>query len=89
MLATSELVANAVRHARGPLGLEIRRTAQGWVVAVTDGASTEPRPSAVDELAENGRGLLIVTRTTDRHGWAPSSRGKGKVVWVELWEDSA
>src|SRR6185312_6190940 len=32
LLATSELVANAVRHARMPLDLEVRRTADGWVV---------------------------------------------------------
>ena len=84
LLATSELVANAIRHARMPLDLEVRRTAAGWVVAVTDGDATAPRPREVDHLAENGRGLLIVDRSSDRAGWAPA--GKGKTVWVELWE---
>jgi anti-sigma regulatory factor (Ser/Thr protein kinase) len=86
LLATSELVANAVRHAQGPLGLEVRRTAQGWLVAVTDASAVEPRTADADPLAENGRGLLIVERTSDRSGWAPTAEGPGKVVWVELWD---
>jgi anti-sigma regulatory factor (Ser/Thr protein kinase) len=86
LLATSELVANAIRHARRPLDLEVRRTADGWLVAVTDGDANAPRPREVDHLAENGRGLLIVHRSSDRAGWAPA--GKGKTVWVELWEPS-
>jgi anti-sigma regulatory factor (Ser/Thr protein kinase) len=84
LLATSELVANAIRHARMPLDLEVRRTDAGWLVAVTDGDATAPQPRQVDHLAENGRGLLIVNRSSDRAGWAPA--GNGKTVWVELWE---
>jgi anti-sigma regulatory factor (Ser/Thr protein kinase) len=84
ILATSELVANAVRHARQPLALEVRRTPSGWVVAVTDGDQSGPQPRKPDTLSENGRGLLIVDRSTERSGWAPTSRGK--VVWFELWD---
>ncbi len=82
ILATSELVANAVRHARQPLALEVRRTSSGWVVAVTDGDHSGPQPRTPDTLAENGRGLLIVDRSTERSGWAPTAHGK--VVWFEL-----
>lgn len=84
VLATSELVANAVRHARQPLALEVRRTADGWVVAVTDGEQSGPQVRTPDPLAENGRGLLIIDRSTERSGWAPTT--KGKVVWFELWD---
>jgi anti-sigma regulatory factor (Ser/Thr protein kinase) len=84
LLATSELVANAIRHARTPLDLEIRRTVDGWLVAVTDGEAAAPQPRKVDHMAESGRGLLIVHRSSDRNGWVPTSQGK--VVWVELWE---
>jgi anti-sigma regulatory factor (Ser/Thr protein kinase) len=84
LLATSELVANAIRHARTPLDLEIRRTVDGWLVAVTDGEASAPRPRKVDHMAESGRGLLIVHRSSDRNGWVPTSQGK--VVWAELWE---
>jgi anti-sigma regulatory factor (Ser/Thr protein kinase) len=84
VLATSELVANAVRHARQPLALEVRRTAAGWVVAVTDGDQSGPQVRTPDPLSENGRGLLIIDRSTERSGWAPTT--KGKVVWFELWD---
>jgi anti-sigma regulatory factor (Ser/Thr protein kinase) len=84
ILATSELVANAVRHARQPLALEVRRTSAGWVIAVTDGDETEPQPRQPDPMSENGRGLLIIDRSTERSGWAPTT--KGKVVWFELWD---
>ncbi len=84
VLATSELVANAVRHARQPLALEVRRTAAGWVVAVTDGDQSGPQARTPDPLSENGRGLLIIDRSTERSGWAPTT--KGKVVWFELWD---
>jgi anti-sigma regulatory factor (Ser/Thr protein kinase) len=84
LLATSELVANAVRHARMPLDLEVRRTVAGWVVAVTDGDRKAPAPRDVDHYSESGRGLLIVRRSSDRSGWAPA--GDGKTVWVELYE---
>jgi len=87
LLATSELVANAVRHARMPLDLEVRRTTDGWVVAVTDGDRTAPAARDVDHMSENGRGLLIVRRSSDRAGWAPA--GEGKTVWVELYERPA
>lgn len=84
LLATSELVANAIRHARKPLDLEVRRTTDGWLVAVTDGDRAAPRPRQAGPMAESGRGLLIVHRSSDRNGWEPTSQGK--VVWVELWE---
>ena len=70
-----------------PLDLEVRRTDAGWVVAVTDGDRNAPTAREVDHLAENGRGLLIVRRSSDRSGWAPA--GEGKTVWVELYDIGA
>lgn len=86
VVATSELVANVVRHTRTAMDLEIRRTPDGWLVAVSDEEPAEPRLQTVDLLSESGRGLLIVRRSTDRSGWTPTSRGK--VVWFELWDQS-
>jgi anti-sigma regulatory factor (Ser/Thr protein kinase) len=85
VLATSELVANAIRHARTPLDLEIRRPSEGWLVLVTDGDGAAPRPRDAGPMSESGRGLLIVSRSSDRAGWVPT--GKGKVVWFELWDE--
>lgn len=84
VLAASELVANAVRHGSPPLDLEIRRVQPGWVLAVFDGDVHEPVHRAVEQMAESGRGLLIVDRAGERHGWEPSA--DGKVVWVEIRE---
>jgi anti-sigma regulatory factor (Ser/Thr protein kinase) len=87
VLATSELVANAVRHGRPPLDLEISRSGSGWVVAVYDGEPAAPLRRTVGQMSESGRGLLIVDRSTERSGWAP--HGDGKVVWVEVLERDA
>uniref|UniRef100_UPI0040401299 ATP-binding protein n=1 Tax=Streptomyces sp. TG1A-60 TaxID=3129111 RepID=UPI0040401299 len=35
------------------------------------------------ELAEGGRGLLIVEAVTDRWGVDPHPDGRGKTVWLE------
>jgi hypothetical protein len=37
----------------------------------------------VDELAEDGRGVLIVDAVTDRWGWDPLPDRPGKTVWFE------
>jgi hypothetical protein len=37
----------------------------------------------VDELAEGGRGVLIVEAVTDRWGWDPLPDRPGKTVWFE------
>jgi anti-sigma regulatory factor (Ser/Thr protein kinase) len=87
VLAASELVANAVRHGRPPLDLEVRRIAAGWLVEVFDGEPAAPRRRTVEQMSESGRGLLIVDRSTERSGWAP--HGDGKVVWVEVRERDA
>ncbi|MGW2053676.1 ATP-binding protein [Streptomyces sp. NPDC001840] len=58
-------------------------------VEVTDRAPGVPyveQPSSgeepVDELAEGGRGLLLVEAVTDRWGVTPQKSG-GKTVWFE------
>jgi anti-sigma regulatory factor (Ser/Thr protein kinase) len=84
VLAASELVANAVRHGRPPLDLDVRRVGAGWLVEVFDGEPAAPLARTVGQLAESGRGLLIVDRSTERSGWAP--HGDGKVVWIEVRE---
>ncbi|MFG2887276.1 ATP-binding protein [Streptomyces sp. NPDC048297] len=90
-LLATELVANAVRHTKGPAALRVRRTGEGviWIGAWdTDPAPPEPpRPlDHVAELEEEGRGLALVRACAEVWGWQPSARfGKrGKFVWCEL-----
>ncbi|MBT2395297.1 ATP-binding protein [Streptomyces sp. ISL-100] len=83
-LALTELVANVVRHVPGRhCNLLILRRPGGLRVEVTDGC---PRPAHTrggggDELAEGGRGLLLVDAVTDRWGTVPLPGGK--TVWFE------
>jgi anti-sigma regulatory factor (Ser/Thr protein kinase) len=82
-LALTELVANVVRHVPGRrCTLLILRRPDGLRVEVTDGY---PRPARTacggDELAEGGRGLLLVEAVTDRWGTVPLPGGK--TVWFE------
>lgn len=81
-LVTSELVGNSLRHARGHIALALHAVGDGWVVEVHDASSAPPVVRAVDQLAENGRGMIIVQRVSEQLGWARTSTGK--VVWAHL-----
>jgi anti-sigma regulatory factor (Ser/Thr protein kinase) len=58
-----ELVGNVVRHAPGPIEVDLRATGEGYLLAVRDrGAGFAPPPPLLpDELAESGRGLFLVS----------------------------
>jgi anti-sigma regulatory factor (Ser/Thr protein kinase) len=85
-LALTELVANVVRHVpdrRAAMQILMLREPDGVRVEVTDGSARPPLSTAVDELAEGGRGLVIVDGVTDRWGWHPLAERPGKTVWFE------
>ena len=82
-LATSELVANAVRHAGTDLVLTVAM--DGVVtIAIHDGHPELRRPVVADAgyLAENGRGLHIVAAIAQ--DWGITTAANGKVVWFSL-----
>ncbi|MFF4401072.1 ATP-binding protein [Streptomyces sp. NPDC001480] len=85
-LLVSELVANALRHADGPLSLTLE-----WVsdvrCLVSDGSSAPPRPRDPDLEDETGRGLALVDTLATRWGWTYGPVGKS--VWFELSVDLA
>ncbi|MFH8493939.1 ATP-binding protein [Streptomyces coeruleorubidus] len=85
-LALTELVANVVRHTpdrRAAVLMTRRPDGRGVRVEVTDTCPRPPLSTAVDELAEDGRGVLIVDTVTDRWGWTPLPGRPGKTVWFE------
>ncbi|MFK0223399.1 ATP-binding protein [Streptomyces vinaceus] len=88
-LALSELVTNAVRHARAPRGREIGVKAQ-WDgaslrVEVADaGPWAELEPLAHCPDGEDGRGLAVVAAVAARWGVEPRPHGIGKTVWAEF-----
>lgn len=82
VLLVSEVVTNAVLHARTPFRLELSASASALRTEVYDGSPAEPRLRPADGAATTGRGLLLLEAMASRWGWQPA--GPGKMVWFEL-----
>ncbi|CAL9449326.1 ATP-binding protein [Streptomyces cellulosae] len=89
-LLATELVANAVRHTKGPAALRVRWSPPGTLrIGAWDADPSPPQPpqplAAVLE-AEDGRGLGLVRACADVWGWQPLVRdgSRGKFVWCEV-----
>lgn len=86
-LGTSELVTNAIIHARPPITVRVRGTASHPRVEVSDGSTVPPdQPAPVPEelddlLTTYGRGLSIVARCSV--AWGTTVEEGGKIVWFE------
>jgi sigma-B regulation protein RsbU (phosphoserine phosphatase) len=91
LLLTTELSTNAVVHAGTELDMEVTADAGGLTVTVTDFApgpveqlAVGPKNEKLDigEVAERGRGLLLVDHFASR--WGTVHEGNGKGVWFRL-----
>jgi anti-sigma regulatory factor (Ser/Thr protein kinase) len=89
-LVVSELVTNALHHAppihavpdpEGPIRLSLIRRGDEIICAVRDCGSDVPFRKNPQDVAETGRGLLLVESFSRAWGWTPL-RGSGKVVWA-------
>jgi anti-sigma regulatory factor (Ser/Thr protein kinase) len=85
-LGISELVANAILHARPPVKVRLRGTRDHPRVEVFDGslAAPAPYPPMTDDdelLSTIGRGLGIVAMCSD--AWGAVIQPEGKFVWFE------
>lgn len=82
-LVLSELVGNAVRHARGEtLQVRLRREQDVLRIAVLDDSRDGPVPRVASFEDESGRGMLIIEALSRRWGWEP--RATGKIVWADV-----
>jgi anti-sigma regulatory factor (Ser/Thr protein kinase) len=81
-LILSELVTNAVVHARSPLEVSIRHHDGKLRLSVHDQSPARPRLGKADCEPGTGRGLRLIAELAADWGIAPS--GPGKVVWAEL-----
>jgi anti-sigma regulatory factor (Ser/Thr protein kinase) len=84
VLLVSELVTNAVRHARdtGAIGLELASVGTGLRMEVQDGdPHWRLKPSSPDD-DESGFGFVLVDSLAGR--WGIRRVSAGKAVWVEL-----
>jgi serine phosphatase RsbU (regulator of sigma subunit)/anti-sigma regulatory factor (Ser/Thr protein kinase) len=79
-MIASELVANVVRHAKGPVRLRLLRS-QNLVCEVSDGSLTTPRIRRTSWTDEGGRGLQLIAALCDR--WGTRQMTTGKVIWTE------
>ncbi|WP_275559175.1 SpoIIE family protein phosphatase [Streptomyces sp. 5-6(2022)] len=79
-LLVSELVANAIRHGKGPIGLRLLR-GEGLICEVTDCSLTTPRIRHAAETDEGGRGLQLVSALSQR--WGTRYTPTGKCIWTE------
>jgi two-component sensor histidine kinase len=91
VLVLSELLTNAVRHAREPRGRHIEtrfeRREGGVRIEVHDANDGKPQLRETSGDEESGRGLVLVDRLTGGH-WGVSPRdGVGKMVWAECSDD--
>ncbi|MFI1410698.1 ATP-binding protein [Streptomyces sp. NPDC020707] len=88
-LLATELISNAVCHAKGPAALRLRWRDGVLRIGAWDGDPDPPRPTAAfADVAESesGRGLALVQACADVWGWYPLPRNGsgGKYVWCDL-----
>ena len=97
-MLVSEVVTNAVLHARTPFTVTVTRSADAVRVSVNDGSPAVPQQRMYGPDATTGRGMRLVASLSLRWGVEPDDAG-GKEVWfevstagdagqmVEAWED--
>jgi anti-sigma regulatory factor (Ser/Thr protein kinase) len=82
-LLTSELVTNAVLHARTSVDLAVDWDGTSLRVQAADDSARPPQPQALTDTKFSGRGLAIIAAVAKQWGFEPSD-GAGKLVWFEL-----
>ncbi|MFG2640767.1 SpoIIE family protein phosphatase [Streptomyces sp. NPDC048370] len=83
VLATSELVANSLKHGTPPMRLRLRRTDRRLIIEVTDGDDHLPRRRRAETEDEAGRGISIIATIASSWG-SRRTPGGGKAVWCEF-----
>jgi anti-sigma regulatory factor (Ser/Thr protein kinase) len=82
VIVASELVANAVLHARTQCRLTAQLDARGLTIAVQDYRPGRIRRPSVDATNLRGLGLFVVDRLS--RSWGTSPTADGKKVWALL-----
>jgi anti-sigma regulatory factor (Ser/Thr protein kinase) len=87
VLIGSELVTNAVLHARTELTLALELDRGRVRISVLDRSQAPPTLRHYRPDALTGRGLGVVAALSDR--WGVSTAAEGKVVWAEVAANGA
>lgn len=99
-MLVSEVVTNAVLHARTAFTVAVSRVGDAVRVSVSDGSPAIPQQRTYGPDATTGRGMRLVATLALRWG-VEKDTGGGKAVWFEVsaqgdrgqqfdvWEDDA
>jgi anti-sigma regulatory factor (Ser/Thr protein kinase) len=87
LLLTSEVVTNAILHARTPMRLTAGVDGHQVVVRVYDGLPVVPRRRAYRQDAGTGRGMHLVEALAD--DWGVEQSAAGKCVWFAIAVNSS
>jgi len=87
-LLVTELVTNAIVHARTAILVTVAATSEGVRVEVTDASPHLPVQRGYGTSATTGRGVRVVEMLAERFG-TEAITGNGKTVWFELGTTSA
>jgi len=81
-LLTTELVTNAIRHARSDARVAAALIGARIRVSVTDDGEGIPRVTDASDEDESGRGLALVDTLAE--SWGVDPHDVGKTVWFEI-----
>lgn len=93
-VVVTELVTNAVLHARTRVEVGICHDRHALLITVADGAPAERIITLIEpvgtmiDLGESGRGMAIVEGLTDCFGVQPRDDAPGKIVWAVIEFDT-
>src|SRR3954466_542569 len=87
-LLVSEVVTNAVLHARTSVTLSIQASGSEAHIEVRDGSPVEPRVHAFSPTSATGRGLRLLDLLAKRWGVESDPRTGGKIVWFDVGGES-
>ena len=83
-VVVTELVTNAVVHARSRPRLTVDLEGDAVVVHVADDGPGSPVMQSMESIETSGRGLALVDHMAEAWGVEASSSGPGKVVWARV-----
>jgi hypothetical protein len=87
-LIATELVSNAVLHARTEFRVTLRSNGFDFLrIEVRDENTRMPSPAGTPQDTTSGRGLAVVTAIAE--SWGTQRDGDGKVVWAEIGRTTA
>jgi anti-sigma regulatory factor (Ser/Thr protein kinase) len=84
VLLVSEVVTNAVLHARSDVFLTVRDQGPTARVEVRDSSPVPPRLHRFAAESATGRGLRLLDQLALRWGAEQGGEGLGKTVWFEV-----